>query len=59
MFVEVYVSFLIFKAKNSSFYEDTISDTICQKWFMKFHTRDFMLSRMPGRVDNNQILTLL
>ena len=41
-----------------------MSDQMCQKWFAKFHARNFLLDNAPrlGRpveVDSNQIETLI
>ena len=44
--------------------EDGATDEMCQKWFVKFHARDFLLDDTPqsGRpleVDSDQIETLI
>ena len=43
--------------------EDAVTDQMCQKWFVKFHARDFSLedaplSGRPVEVDSDQIKTL-
>ena len=44
--------------------EGAVNDQMCQKWFAKFCTGDFLLddaprSGRPGEVDSNQIKTLI
>ena len=44
--------------------EDAVTDRTCQKWFAKFHARDFSLddapwSGRPVEVDSDQIETLI
>ena len=44
--------------------EGAATDQMCQKWFVKFHTRDFSLddapqSGRPAEVDGVQIKTLI
>ena len=44
--------------------EGAVTDRMCQKWFVKFHTGNFLLddARQSGRgveVDNDQIKTLI
>ena len=44
--------------------EGAVTDQMCQKWFVKFHTRDFSLddapqSGRPAEVDGVQIKTLI
>ena len=54
------------KGRNTSvqYGESTVTDWMCQKWFVKFHAGDFLLDNAPqsGRpveVDSNQIKTLI
>ena len=44
--------------------EGAVTHQMCQKWFAKFHARDFLLddapqSGRPVEVDSNQIKTLI